>query len=683
MRILASNPDTIGDVILRQPLYRALLDAGHELALVVRPLLAPLAPLVAPGARVLTVASNVYEHGLAPGSESLASVASGAQEFDPDVFLVAPFQWTVLEERLAVALPRARRVAMTGRLFGDPRRGSAPPTSIAPHERVEVAEDIPEIRKNEALAGAVLGRAVRLPDPRIEPTEAQRRAGEAELARLGLAPGSYWAACVGSTEHTAVRNWAVERWAAVLATWAKEFDRRFLLIGHSGELETAQRVREAMGEAGARAEEWFGEGNGSLDVLVGLLAHARGYVGRDTGPMHLAAALELPVLAVFGGGTWPRFLPATDRSVSISVGVPCAGCGWICHLQDSYCIKEVPTGEVLEAARALERGEVSERRVRLLTPDPSLLARVGREGGVYARNAMARLAIHGRAIAPADAGPDAGGLADVPVGLRDVADRRSGTIALADVRRLQDELASARRQLGEARARITQLETESVARLRARHQQAALLSAAREMAAELRGRVDSLERRLEQKSQEAMTARAELSVARHQARNAAGERQELEGLRAQVERARAEAEAMAQRAEAAESHLADAAEARQRAQAAEARLRVVAAEQEARVAALGQESAEREATLRQQLAHARTAQARVEAALKDLRLRIQRAQSDQVALNTLSRQQESEIVVLRERLRDLMASRWRKMGQRLHLAMTLPWEREAHENGHA
>ena len=39
--------------------------------------------------------------------------------------------------------------------------------------------------------------------------------------------------------------------------------------------------------------------------------------------MHAAAALGKPLLAVFGGGTWPRFLPAVEPSVTVTVGVSC------------------------------------------------------------------------------------------------------------------------------------------------------------------------------------------------------------------------------------------------------------------------------------------------------------------------------------------------------------------------
>src|SRR5215471_13713877 len=71
MRILASNPDTIGDVVLRQPLYRALIDAGHELTLLIRPLLAPVLTAIVPGARVLVCEAGLYDPRLTSESPAL------------------------------------------------------------------------------------------------------------------------------------------------------------------------------------------------------------------------------------------------------------------------------------------------------------------------------------------------------------------------------------------------------------------------------------------------------------------------------------------------------------------------------------------------------------------------------------------------------------------------------------
>src|SRR3954469_2174785 len=105
LRILASNPDTIGDVLLRQPLYRALRDAGHQLALIARPLLNPLLSLIAPGAKVIPFEANLYDPRLTPDSPDLDPIVGAARAFDPEVLLITPYQWTSLEERLVAALP--------------------------------------------------------------------------------------------------------------------------------------------------------------------------------------------------------------------------------------------------------------------------------------------------------------------------------------------------------------------------------------------------------------------------------------------------------------------------------------------------------------------------------------------------------------------------------------------------
>src|SRR5262249_31657293 len=150
-------------------------------------------------------------------------------------------------------------------------------------------------------------------------------------------------------------------------------------------------IRETMGEHAGAAAVWSGRADADLDVLIGLTARSAGYVGRDTGPMHIAAALSKPVLAVFGGGTWPRFLPQVDPSIALAVGVPCVGCGWTCHLSSSYCIKDVPVGEVLRAMADLDSGAVKPRTPRLLRPGPELMSRIGRESAASARERLTQL----------------------------------------------------------------------------------------------------------------------------------------------------------------------------------------------------------------------------------------------------------------------------------------------------
>src|SRR5687767_5838972 len=212
MRILASNPDTLGDFVLRQPLYAALRRAGHELTLIVRPSVAPLVAYVAPGASVLLLPHEVYGHDVASQWEHFGDFFAAARELNPDALLISPFNRTLFDERLVGELPPGVRLfGMRGALYaGDPYAGAAPRSAL-PHERfdvlADVREDQPEVEKNAALAAAIVGTPPATTDPMLEADESRRGAAREVLHRLGLEPGGYWAACVTGTVHVPIKAW--------------------------------------------------------------------------------------------------------------------------------------------------------------------------------------------------------------------------------------------------------------------------------------------------------------------------------------------------------------------------------------------------------------------------------------------------------------------------------------------
>src|SRR5688572_17574722 len=125
MRILIANPDTIGDLVLRQPLIAALTEAGHELMLLVRPSVAPLARQIAPAAQVVEYPAEPY--ALTPEGpwEPYEPFLQAAAQFGPSVLIIAPFRWTLAEEKLAERLPSVARIGQSGNLYrGDPYSGA-------------------------------------------------------------------------------------------------------------------------------------------------------------------------------------------------------------------------------------------------------------------------------------------------------------------------------------------------------------------------------------------------------------------------------------------------------------------------------------------------------------------------------------------------------------------------------
>jgi ADP-heptose:LPS heptosyltransferase/SAM-dependent methyltransferase len=416
MRILASNPDTLGDMVLRQPMYRALADAGHELLLVVRPGVEPLVRHVAPAAQTLLLPAEVYAGDDADHWARFDATFRAAADFAPDALLVAPYRWTLFEEKLSAALPGSvKRIGMSGHLYGgDPHAGPSPVSSLRFDVVAEVSEDQAEAEKNAALCAAVLGEPPRSCDPRLQATEASLESARQTLGCLGLEPGGYWVACVGGTAHVSIKTWPPGNWGQVFANWTSRFDRRFLFVGLPEERPAAEAVLAAMGpDAGRHAAVWM-EPASTLDDLLALTQLSAGYVGHDTGPMHVAAAMGKPTVAVFGGGTWPRFRPAVEPSVAVTVGVPCIGCGWMCSFSTSHCIKRVPVDAVWQAVLDLEDGLIKGREARVLEPGRELRDLMIREAAVYVRDQVrekATLAGHLREMEDAVAAGDGPGWA--------------------------------------------------------------------------------------------------------------------------------------------------------------------------------------------------------------------------------------------------------------------------------
>jgi heptosyltransferase-1 len=159
------------------------------------------------------------------------------------------------------------------------------------------------VEQYHALAEAVAGKS--LPIPAIELPRDER--GEAEMARklaeFGnqnfaiLTPGAGWGA----------KQWPPERYGAVASALATDGLTPLINYG-PGEEALAQQVQEASGNKSRLISCSIGE-------LIALTRRARLFIGGDTGPLHLAAALRIPVVAIFGPTDPARNGPYGTRSI--------------------------------------------------------------------------------------------------------------------------------------------------------------------------------------------------------------------------------------------------------------------------------------------------------------------------------------------------------------------------------
>ena len=125
------------------------------------------------------------------------------------------------------------------------------------------------------------------------PSDAEAAAwAEAEVSAVGGAP-----VLVNIGASKPRNRWPPERFGELVARLARSLDAPVGLTGGPDDLERVACVQEAAGE-GTRARTWVGRT--SLLQLAELARRARLFVCCDTGPMHLAAAVGTPVVALFG-----------------------------------------------------------------------------------------------------------------------------------------------------------------------------------------------------------------------------------------------------------------------------------------------------------------------------------------------------------------------------------------------
>ncbi len=128
------------------------------------------------------------------------------------------------------------------------------------------------------------------------------------------------------------------------ARLADEFARRDYMpvfIGDDNDVGLIERIRTYMEEESVSIA-----GGSDLSVTVGVVSRLQGIVTNDTGPMHIAGALGVPFVAVFGP-THPDlgFAPGYPSGSLIHSGVPCSPCSVHgenpCRMEKRFCMDDI------------------------------------------------------------------------------------------------------------------------------------------------------------------------------------------------------------------------------------------------------------------------------------------------------------------------------------------------------
>jgi ADP-heptose:LPS heptosyltransferase len=168
-------------------------------------------------------------------------------------------------------------------------------------------------------------------------------------AGLGLAPGDAYA-IIHPTALYSTKQWAPERFAQLGAWLERESGLRVVFSCGAGEASVLESVQKASSSPLRRLE-----GIG-LGQFAAALKDTRLFIGNDSGPAHMAAALSRPLVVIFGSsssviwGPWPRKTSYPPAQV-VQNSYPCNPCpGDRCyHFERPECILSVNLGQVQSA----------------------------------------------------------------------------------------------------------------------------------------------------------------------------------------------------------------------------------------------------------------------------------------------------------------------------------------------
>jgi heptosyltransferase-2 len=322
--------------VLAQPLFRRLHERHTQLALDV---LAPAwtLPLLRRMPEVADTIASPFGHG--------------------ELKLAA--RWRLARELAlrgydqAVVLPNSFKSALVPRLAGIPLRtgyvGELRHPLLNDARRLD-QQSLPLLAERYAALADPAGTSLTRPLPALHLTVSD--AARAQLLdRLGLTRHGPVAVLCPGAEYGPAKRWP--------APYFSDLGRQLTRAGYQVWVVGSSKDRH-IGEEIARLSEGLCVnlcGRTSLEEVVDLLSGAQLVVSNDSGLMHVAAALDVPLIALYGSSS-PSFTPPlSQRATVLKLDLPCSPCyKRECPLQHFNCMMQLTPDQVSAVISARSAG---------------------------------------------------------------------------------------------------------------------------------------------------------------------------------------------------------------------------------------------------------------------------------------------------------------------------------------
>jgi len=211
--------------------------------------------------------------------------------------------------------------------------------------RIEMeGENIAEIEKNKIFLIGLGLENFKSSIPNILSITSAKDSIDPQNPYIVIAPGA----------SSAIRQWPEENYAELIRRIIKSSNSTITLIGNKQEHDVCHSLKQSFPTHITNKANQT-----SLIELINLIKFSKLFIGNESGPLHISAAVNTPSVCILGGGHYGRFLPykvdvvTNDQSLPKIVNhkMDCYHCNWHCiHTDDRSkavpCIKDISIDKV-------------------------------------------------------------------------------------------------------------------------------------------------------------------------------------------------------------------------------------------------------------------------------------------------------------------------------------------------
>lgn len=186
-------------------------------------------------------------------------------------------------------------------------------------------------------------------EPLLFTTPDEDRSAEKLLSQSGIQPGQTILGINAGATFGSAKRWYPERFAQAGAILAERWQAKIVLFGGPDEVGIVAEI-----EQGLAGNCLNLAGKTTVRELIALLKRCNFMITNDSGPMHIASAFGVPLVAIFGPTDHSGTAPCSNKANIVRTQTPCAPCKLRECPTDHACMNGVTVEHVVQAAVQLE-----------------------------------------------------------------------------------------------------------------------------------------------------------------------------------------------------------------------------------------------------------------------------------------------------------------------------------------